>query len=94
MQRILLGMLTALGVLAAPHLVPAEEAKGPPRGRAELMFKWLDTNKDGQVALDETVQRPPGPGRQSIQGSGIQGGQIGRRHLQALTLTIPVQDLF
>ncbi|MFP5077704.1 EF-hand domain-containing protein [Rhizobium sp. YIM 134829] len=54
-KRLLLGF-AALS-LAVTGAVAPSFAKKPPEARGERMIRWLDTNKDGKVSLDEAENR-------------------------------------
>ncbi|MBU4398483.1 MAG: EF-hand domain-containing protein [Planctomycetes bacterium] len=62
MQRIMIGLLTAVAVVVLPSYLAAEEGKRPDRPRPdvhrkgpnpEMMFKRLDANRDNVVTADE-----------------------------------------
>ena len=62
MQRIMIGLLTAVAVVVLPSYLAAEEGKQPRRPRPgvhrkgpnpEMMFKRLDANRDKVVTADE-----------------------------------------
>ncbi len=62
MQRIMIGLLTAVAVVVLPSYLAAEEGKPPRRPRSdvhrkgpnpEMMFKRLDANRDKVITADE-----------------------------------------
>lgn len=62
MQRIMIGLLTAVAVVVLPSYLAAEEGKQPRRPRPdvhrkgpnpEMMFKRLDANRDKVITADE-----------------------------------------
>ena len=64
MQRVFMGLLTALAVVALPHFAAAQDGKRPERPNPDAFFARLDANHDGMITLNEVPPGMPEPIKQ------------------------------